>query len=134
MRDFRTADQRFRFRYTDSTISLLPKYESTSIWLSFVVVQPVLFRTWSETQRPYIFFCDAAHILFQILPSGVPVPVPVPVSIVIFDDGSITGDLTFSVLFSVGVAVFERTITILGESKYSIRHYAPTLEHLLQGL
>ena len=43
------ADQRLCFRYTDSTISLLPKYEISSIWPSCVVVQPGLCGTWSES-------------------------------------------------------------------------------------
>ena len=44
LRGNREADQRFRFRYTDSTIPLLPKYEITSILPSSVVVQPDLCR------------------------------------------------------------------------------------------
>ena len=39
LRDDREADQRLCFRYTDSTIPLLPKYENTSLQLSYVVVQ-----------------------------------------------------------------------------------------------
>ena len=45
----READQRFCFRYSDSTIPLLPKSEISSLWPSSVVVQPGLCRTWSET-------------------------------------------------------------------------------------
>ena len=39
------------FRYTDSTIPLLPKYEISSVRPSSVVVQPGLCRTWSETPK-----------------------------------------------------------------------------------
>ena len=46
------ADQRLCFRYTGSKIPILPKSEISSIWLSFVAVQPGLCRTWSETRRP----------------------------------------------------------------------------------
>ena len=46
-----TADQRLCFRYTDSTIPLLPKSESSSRKLPFVIVQPVLCWTWSETPK-----------------------------------------------------------------------------------
>ena len=47
----READQRLYFRYTDSTIHLLPKYEISSLQPSSVVVQPGLCRTWSETLK-----------------------------------------------------------------------------------
>ena len=45
------ADQRLCFRHIDSTISLLPKSEISSLWPSSVAVQPVLCRTWSETPK-----------------------------------------------------------------------------------
>ena len=44
------ADQCLRFRYTDSTIALLLKYEISSFLPSSVTVQPGLCWTWSETQ------------------------------------------------------------------------------------
>ena len=47
----READQRLCFRYTDSTISLLPKYEISSLQPSSVTVQPGLCGTWSETTK-----------------------------------------------------------------------------------
>ena len=43
------ADQRLCFRYSDSTLPLLLKYEISSIWLSSVLVQVGLCRTCSET-------------------------------------------------------------------------------------
>ena len=45
------ADQRLCFRYTDSTIPLLPKSEISSLYPSSVAVQPGLCRTWSETPK-----------------------------------------------------------------------------------
>ena len=51
LRGNREADQRLCFRYIDSTIPLLPKYEISSFWSSCVVVQPCLCRTWSETPK-----------------------------------------------------------------------------------
>ena len=45
------ADQRLCFRYTDSTIPLLPTSEISSLKPSSVVVQPGLCRTWSETPK-----------------------------------------------------------------------------------
>ena len=45
------ADQRLCFRYIDSTISLLSKYEISSLWPSSVTVQPGLCQTWSETPK-----------------------------------------------------------------------------------
>ena len=45
------ADQRLCFRYTDSTIPLLPKLEISSLLPFCVVVQPGLCRTWSETPK-----------------------------------------------------------------------------------
>ena len=47
----READQRLCFRYTDSTIPLLPKSEISSLWPSSVVVQPGLCRNRSETPK-----------------------------------------------------------------------------------
>ena len=51
LRGNREADQRLCFRYTDSTILLLPKSENSSFWPSSVVVQHGLCRTWSETPK-----------------------------------------------------------------------------------
>ena len=51
LRGNREADQRFCFRYTDSTISLLRKYEISSLQPSSVAVQPGLCGTWSETPK-----------------------------------------------------------------------------------
>ena len=45
------ADQRLCFRYIDSTIPLLPKYEISSFWPSCVVLQPGLCQTWSESPK-----------------------------------------------------------------------------------
>ena len=45
------ADQRLCFRYTDSTIPLLPKSEISSVQPSSVAVQPGLCQTWSETPK-----------------------------------------------------------------------------------
>ena len=51
LRSNREADQRLCFRYMDSTIPLLPKHEISSLYPSFVVVQPGLCRTWSDTPK-----------------------------------------------------------------------------------
>ena len=51
LRGNRKADQRLSFRYTDSTIPLLPKSKISSPWPSSVVVQPGLSQTWSETPK-----------------------------------------------------------------------------------
>ena len=45
------ADQRLCFRYTDSTIPLLPKSKISSMQTYSVVIQPGLCRTWSETPK-----------------------------------------------------------------------------------
>ena len=47
----READHHLCFRYIDSTIPLLPKYEISSLELSSVVVQPSLCGAWSETLK-----------------------------------------------------------------------------------
>ena len=63
LRGNREADQRLCFRYTGSTITLLSKYEISSLWPSFVAVQPGLCQTRLETRtlvfsRPGSFgFC-----------------------------------------------------------------------------
>ena len=51
LRGNREADQRLCFRYIDSTIPLLPKYEISSLYPSSMTVQPGLCRTWSETPK-----------------------------------------------------------------------------------
>ena len=51
LRGNREADRRLCFRYTDSTIPLLPIYEITSLQPSSVAVQPGLCRTWSKTPK-----------------------------------------------------------------------------------
>ena len=47
----REANQPLCFRYTESTIPLLPKSEISSLQPSSVAVQPGLCRTWSETPK-----------------------------------------------------------------------------------
>ena len=47
LRGYREADQRLCLRYTDSTISLLPKYEISSLQPSAVIVQPGMCGAWS---------------------------------------------------------------------------------------
>ena len=49
LRGNRKADQRLCFRYTDSTMPLLPKCEISSLEPSSVDVQPGLCRIWSKT-------------------------------------------------------------------------------------
>ena len=51
LRRNREADQRLCFRYTDSTITLLPKSEISSLQPSSVSAQPGLCRTRSETPK-----------------------------------------------------------------------------------
>ena len=51
LRGNREANQRLCFRYTDSTISLLPKSDIPSLQPSSVAVQPGLCGTWSETPK-----------------------------------------------------------------------------------
>ena len=45
------ADQPLYFRYIDSTIPLLLQSQISSLYPSFVVVQPSLCRTWSKTPK-----------------------------------------------------------------------------------
>ena len=49
LRGNREADQRLCFRYTDSTLSLLLKFEISSFLPASVTVQPDLCQTCSET-------------------------------------------------------------------------------------
>ena len=51
LRGDREADQRLCFRYMDSTIPHLPKYEISSLQPSSVAVQNGLCGTWSETPK-----------------------------------------------------------------------------------
>ena len=51
LRGNREANQRLCFRYTDTTTTLLSKYEMSSLLPSYVAVQPGLCGTWSETPK-----------------------------------------------------------------------------------
>ena len=51
LRGNREIDQRLCFRYTDSTIHLLPKSEISSLLRSSVTGQPGLCGTWLETPK-----------------------------------------------------------------------------------
>ena len=66
LRGNREADQRLCFRYTDSTISLLPKSEISSLWPSVVAVQPGLCRTLSETPKTGFLRTRLNYLYFQM--------------------------------------------------------------------
>ena len=51
LRGIPAADQHLCFRFVDSTIPLLPKFEISSLYPSSVAVQPGLCQTWSESAR-----------------------------------------------------------------------------------
>ena len=51
LRSNREADQRLCFLYIDSTIPLLCKPEISRLLPYSVIVQPGLYRTWSETPK-----------------------------------------------------------------------------------
>ena len=51
IRDNKDADQLRSIRYTNSTIPLLHKSETSSFYTYFVALQPGLCRTWSETLK-----------------------------------------------------------------------------------
>ena len=59
------GDQRLCFHYIDSTISLFPKSETSSLLPSSAVVQPGLCRTWSEIQKSG-FFAMQHMILVEV--------------------------------------------------------------------
>ena len=69
LRGNREADQRLCFRYTDSTISLLPKCEISSLQPSSVVMQPGLCGTWSETPKTGFL---RTRLICELLPGLVP--------------------------------------------------------------
>ena len=58
----RTADQRLCFRYIDSTISLVPKYEISSLSRSSEAVQPGFCLTWLEIPKTG-FSHDTPHYM-----------------------------------------------------------------------
>ena len=64
LRGNREANQGLCFRYTDSTIPLLPKSEISSLKPSSLAVQSGLCRTWSET--PKTGFLTTRLILFRL--------------------------------------------------------------------
>ena len=66
LRGNREADQRICFRYTASTIPLLPKPEISSLKPSSVAVQPGLSRAGSETPKTGFLttrLIDSPHFL-----------------------------------------------------------------------
>ena len=60
-----SADQRLCFRYTDSTIPLLLKYETSSFYPSSVSAQAGSCLTWSERPKA-VFLGAAAQILISM--------------------------------------------------------------------
>ena len=62
LRGNREADQRLCFRYSDSTIPLLLKFEISSFQLFSVLVQAGLCRTWSETTL-LVFSRDGSNVI-----------------------------------------------------------------------
>ena len=56
------TDQHLCFRYTDSTIPLLPKTENSNLHASSVIAQPGLCRTWWENPE-YQFSHNETHIV-----------------------------------------------------------------------
>ena len=62
----READQRLCFRYIDSTIPLLPRYEISSLLPSCVVVETGLCGTWSESRRP-VFSQRGSYVVADLV-------------------------------------------------------------------
>ena len=63
----RDADQRLCYRYTDSTILLLPKFKISSLWAFSVIAQPGLCRTtWEIPKTGFlttrIIFCTVLKL------------------------------------------------------------------------
>ena len=67
LRGNREADRGLCFRYTDSAISFLPKYEISSLQPSSVAVQPVLCQTWSETPKTGFLRTRLIYSYFRVL-------------------------------------------------------------------
>ena len=67
LRGNRQADRRLCFRYTNSAISLLPKYEISSLQPSSVAVQPGLCQTWSETLKTGFLRMRLIYSYFSVL-------------------------------------------------------------------
>ena len=67
LRGNREADRRLCFSYTDSAISLLPKYEISSLRPSSVAVQPGLCQTWSETLKTGFLRTRLIYYYFGVL-------------------------------------------------------------------
>ena len=65
LRGNREADQRLCFRYIDSAIHLLSKFELSSHYPASVAVQPGLCRTRSE-KRMFVFSRPGSFIQFKL--------------------------------------------------------------------
>ena len=68
------TDQCLCFRYTDSTIPLLPRSEISRLYPSSVAVQPRLCRTWSATPKTGFLrtrlICNFSYFPFLVLMVG----------------------------------------------------------------
>ena len=62
LRGNREADQRLCFRYTDSIIPLLSKFEISSLYSYYVVVQPGLCRPGRKPRRPIFSQRGSFHL------------------------------------------------------------------------
>ena len=80
LRGNREADHRLCFRHIDSKIPLLSKSEISSLYLSSVVVQPGLCRTWSETPKTgfltmrlklCVLLCSTSYLITQTCPCNI---------------------------------------------------------------
>ena len=60
------ADQRLCFRYTDSTIPLLPEYEITRLLPSSVAVQPGLCRPGRKSRKPVFSERGSFHVIHGV--------------------------------------------------------------------
>ena len=63
----READRGLCFSYTDSAISLLPKYEISSLRPSSVAVQPGVCQTMSETPKTGFLRTRLIYSYFSVL-------------------------------------------------------------------
>ena len=74
LRGYREADQRLCFRYTDSTIPLLPKSEISNLWPSSVAIQPGLCHlgdTCIGISSPNLKHCISLYVLLEMHMNGV---------------------------------------------------------------
>ena len=119
LRSYCAADQRLCFRYSDSTIPLLPKSEISSPEPSSVGLQTGLCRTWSEIPK-------TGFLITRLIS-------PCPEDIKISSSSTELGmKCTLLIKTNMPIIVCDRCLENFVESSYSILIFVDSLNSILR--